>query len=91
MDEQKKGGALYLIKERGNATNKGRSSGVAGVQELQEFRSSGVQEFRSSGVQEFGSSGVREFQNWRALLGFFASCLFVAALDQHAKSADRRR
>jgi hypothetical protein len=27
--------------------------GVAGVQELQEFRSSGVQEFRSSGVQEF--------------------------------------
>jgi hypothetical protein len=32
MDEQKKGGALYLIKERGNATNKGRSS------ELQEFR-----------------------------------------------------
>jgi hypothetical protein len=28
-------------------------TGVAGVQELQEFRSSGVQEFRSSGVQEF--------------------------------------
>jgi hypothetical protein len=26
--------------------------GVAGVQEFQEFRSSGVQEFRSSGVQE---------------------------------------
>jgi hypothetical protein len=35
----------------------------AGVQELQEFRSSGVQEFRSSGVQEFRSSGVQEFRS----------------------------
>jgi hypothetical protein len=32
------------------------------LQELQEFRSSGVQEFRSSGVQEFRSSGVQEFR-----------------------------
>jgi hypothetical protein len=36
-----------------------QESGVAGVQELQEFRSSGVQEFRSSGVQEFRSSAKR--------------------------------
>jgi hypothetical protein len=27
--------------------------GIQELQELQEFRSSGVQEFRSSGVQEF--------------------------------------
>jgi hypothetical protein len=30
------------------------------LQELQEFRSSGVLEFRSSGVLEFRSSGVQE-------------------------------
>jgi hypothetical protein len=29
------------------------NSGIQELQELQEFRSSGVQEFRSSGVQEF--------------------------------------
>src|SRR3984893_1787763 len=40
-----------------------RSSGVAGVAGVQEFRSSGVQEFRSSGVQEFRSSGVQEFRS----------------------------
>jgi len=43
--------------------------GVAGVQELQKFRScrsSGVQEFRSSGVQEFRSSGVEEVQKFRS-------------------------
>jgi hypothetical protein len=43
-----------------------RSSGVQGVQGVQEFRSSGVQEFRSSrssGVQEFRSSGVQEFRS----------------------------
>jgi len=38
---------------RGNEGARGRSTGVAGVQE---YRSSGVQEFRSSGVQEFRSS-----------------------------------
>jgi hypothetical protein len=33
------------------------------LQELREFRSSGVQEFRSSGVQEFRSSGVIVYIN----------------------------
>jgi hypothetical protein len=61
MDEQKKGGALYLIKERGNATTKGE------IQELSERRSCRMENV--------------------CLLN---ARLFVAALDQHAKSADRR-
>jgi hypothetical protein len=38
-----------------------QSSGVQGVQEFKEFRSSGVQEFRSSGVQ-----GVQEFTEFES-------------------------
>jgi len=61
MDEQKKGGALYLIKERGNATIKGE-------------------------IQELAERMRSPMENVCLLNGR----LFVAALDQHAKSADRR-
>jgi hypothetical protein len=43
-----------LLAERVNSASPQRV-----IEEMQEFRSSGVQEFRSSGVQEFRSSGVQ--------------------------------
>jgi hypothetical protein len=47
-----------LLAERVNSASPQRV-----IEEMQEFRSSGVQEFRSSGVQEFRSSGVQEFRS----------------------------